>query len=186
MIKRGPEQCAPLKSAGELSRQLFHPADGRQLGHVFAQHVKVFQQHCALIIQGWLESLPAVHSIFNLPKNPRIRHRSPTDQDAIASGFPKTIERLLDRGDVAAAGNGHLHHFLDLLHQIPIRQSAIALLLRAAVQGNMFSPATFGQLRGLDCIDRVIVKAGANLYGQGNRDGLLNLREDGFQSRIVF
>ena len=116
-----------------------------------------------------------MHGIFNLTEDPRIRHRSTTDQHAITSGFPETIECLLNRGDVAAAGNRHLHNFLDLLHQIPIRQSAIALFFRAAVQSNMFSAAIFGKFRSLDCIDRVIVKAGANLYGQGNRDRLLNL-----------
>jgi len=43
VIKCGAKQRAALESARELSRELFHAPDRRELGHVFPQHIEIFK-----------------------------------------------------------------------------------------------------------------------------------------------
>src|SRR2546426_9108090 len=109
MIERRAEQRAALESARELPRELFHASNCGHLRHVLAQHVEIFQQHRALVIQRWLKWLATMDRIFNLPKDPRIRHRAAADQNSVAARFAKTIERLLNPGNVATPRNWDLH-----------------------------------------------------------------------------
>jgi len=85
-----------------LTGELLHPPNRRELRHVFPQHVEIFEQQRALVFQRRLKRLPSVHRIFDLPKDPWIGHRAAADQDSVASRFAQSIERLLDRRDVAA------------------------------------------------------------------------------------
>ncbi len=127
-----------------------------------------------------------MNGIFDLAKYPGVGHRAAADQNPIAAGFAKAIERLLNRGDVTTAGNRRAHILFDRANQIPIGLPAVALFFRAAMQGDVLSSACFGELCGFDCIYRVIVITGADLYGQGNRDGPFDLFENHFKPRIVF
>src|SRR2546423_14101557 len=105
MVERGAKQRAALQAARELPGELLHSSDRGQLRHVFAQHVKVFEQQRALVLQRWLKRFKSIHSVFYLPKDPRIRHRAATNQNSITTGFFKSIERLFDRHYVAASRN---------------------------------------------------------------------------------
>src|SRR5205807_10051934 len=116
MIKGGAKQCAAPQSARELSRELFHSSDRRHLRHVFTQHVEILQQQRSLVLQRRLEGFAVMHRILNLTKDPRVCHRAAADQDSIAAGFAKAIERLLDRADIAAAGNWNADDLLDLFY----------------------------------------------------------------------
>ena len=120
-----------------------------------------------------------------MAKDPWIGHRAAANQDSIAAGLAKASERLFDRRHITAARDGHAHIFLDRAHQIPIREAAIALLLRAAMQGDVLDAAGLGQLRGLDGIDRAVRVSGANFDRQRNRNRFLDLFENRFQSRQI-
>jgi hypothetical protein len=133
MIECRAKQRAALQATRKLSGELLHAANRRQLRHVFAQHVKVFEQHGALIFERWLERFASLHRVFNLPKDPGVGHRAAPNQDTVTSCVAKPIEGLLNRSYVAAAGNGHAYNFLNLFHQFPVRQSAIALFFRASM-----------------------------------------------------
>src|SRR2546429_8571643 len=103
MVNRCAKQRAALKSASELPGQLLHAANGCQLGHVFAQHFKVFKQNVALVFQRRLEDFAAMNCVFNLAKDPWVSHRAAANQDAIATGLAEPRERLFDRSYVTAA-----------------------------------------------------------------------------------
>src|ERR1700730_17678222 len=139
MIDSRAEQCAALKAASELAGELFHATNGRDFRHVFTQHFKVFKQDGPFVIQRWPEDLAAVNFVFDLAKDPGVGHRSATNQQAVAAGFAKTIERLFDSRDITATRDWNAHCFFDLLYEIPIRQAAIALFFRATVQSNVLS-----------------------------------------------
>ena len=53
------------------------------------------------------------------------------------------------------------------------------------MQRDVFGAAGFGQLRGVNRIDGVIIKARANLYRHRNGDGFLNLSQNLFQPLVV-
>ena len=53
------------------------------------------------------------------------------------------------------------------------------------MQRDVLGAASLGQPGGLDSVDCVIVKAGANLNGHWNRDGLFDLLENRFQPRMI-
>ena len=164
---------------------MFHATDSGQLRHVFAQHVKVFEQHRALVIKRWKKNVAAGNGVFNLAKDPRIGHRAAANQDSIAAGLAKSSERLFDRSHIAAPRDRHAHVFLDRAHQIPIREAAIALLFRAAMQGDVLDATGFREFCGLDGIDRAVRVAGANLDRQRNRNRFLDLFQNRFQSRQI-
>src|SRR5262249_17858456 len=79
MIERGAKQGATVQASRELPGQLLHAADGGQVWHVFAQHVEVFEQQGALVVERGLERFAAVHRVFDLTKDPRIGHRAAAD-----------------------------------------------------------------------------------------------------------
>ena len=143
MIECGTKQRAAPQSPRELSRKLLHPSDRGHLRHVFTQHFEVFQQQRSFVFQRGLERFAAMQRVFDLTKDPRVGHRAAADQNSIASGFAKAIERLLNRVHIAAAGNGNADDFLDLFHQVPVRQPAITLLFRAAVQRDVLEAAVY-------------------------------------------
>jgi len=54
------------------------------------------------------------------------------------------------------------------------------------VQRDVFDAAVFRELRSVDRVDRVIVKARADLHRERNRDHFLDLFQDRFQATVVF
>src|SRR5205807_5622620 len=116
MIKGGAKQRATSQSARELSRELFHSSDRRHLRHVFTQHVEILQQQRSLVLQRRLKGFAVMHRILNLTKDPWVSHRATADQNSVAASFAKAIERLLDRINVAAAGNWNADDLLDLFY----------------------------------------------------------------------
>src|SRR5688500_16652164 len=159
MIDRRPEQSAALQSTRELSCQLLHAIDSRSLGHVLAKHVEILVKEGALIRECRIKHFPAMYRVFNLSKDPRIRHRAAAYQNTVAARFTKTLERLVDGRHVAAARDWNLNYLFNLFHEIPIRKTAITLFLCPPVQCDVLDSARLSQLRGFDCVDRVIVKA---------------------------
>src|ERR687897_485620 len=109
MIDRCTEQSATLQSPCELPGQLLHAIDGWRLRHVLPKHVEILMKQGSLICQCRLKHFPAMHGVFNLSKNPRIRHRAATYQNTVATRFPKSLEGLLDVRHVAATRNRHLN-----------------------------------------------------------------------------
>src|ERR1043166_7412949 len=103
MIKRGAEQRAALQPASELPGELFHPANCRQLGHVLLQHFEILEQQRPLVFQRWLKKFAAVHRVFDLAKDPRIRHRAAPNQNSIATSIAKAIKGLLNSRYVATS-----------------------------------------------------------------------------------
>src|SRR5215831_10073273 len=142
-----------MQSARELPGELFHASNRRQLRHVLLQHFEIFEQQSPLVRQSWLKRFAAVYGVLDLSEDPWVGHRAAADQDAVTVSIAKSIERLLDGRNIAAAGNRNLHGLLDLPHQLPVRQTAVSLLLGPTVQGNVFDAAVFSQFRGLDGID---------------------------------
>jgi hypothetical protein len=116
MIECRPKQRAALQAACELSGELLHAPNRGQLRHVQLQHLEVFQQQRALIIEGRLKRLAPTHRVFDLAEDPRIRHCAATDQDSIATGIAKSIEGLLNRHDVTTPGYGNLHDLFYLAY----------------------------------------------------------------------
>src|SRR6266571_8273887 len=114
MIERGAEEDAALETASELTCQLFHASDCSDLGHVFTQHFKIFEQHCAFVFQRRLERFAAINCIFYLTKDPWICHSTAANQNSIASRLSKTRQCLFDHRHIAASRNRHPHHVLDL------------------------------------------------------------------------
>src|SRR5206468_12958335 len=97
MIERGAKQRASLQTARELSGKLLHAPNCGQLRHILLQHFEVLEQQRALVFERRLKRLAAVRGIFDLSKDPGVRHRAPSDQNSIATGFAKSIKSLLNR-----------------------------------------------------------------------------------------
>src|SRR5687767_7038440 len=102
MIDRRAEQSATLQSPRELSGQLLHAIDGGGLRHVFTKHFEILMKQGALICQCRLKHLATVNRVFDLSKDPRIRHCTAAYQNTVATRLAKTFERLLDGCYVAA------------------------------------------------------------------------------------
>src|SRR5260370_17694132 len=119
-----------MKPASELTGELFHATNGCKFAHVLAQHLEIFEQDSTLVFQRRLKWFAAMQSVFDLAKDPRIRHGASPNQDSITPGLTKTIERLLNCRDITAARNRNPHSFFDPLNQIPIRQTPLTLLPR--------------------------------------------------------
>ena len=107
--------------------------------------------------------LAAFHRVLNLTKDPGILHGTASNQDTIGSGLPPTSQAVLDRRNISVARNRNFHSVFDLLNKIPIRETLVALLSRAAVDLDMFNPALLGHFRNIDDIYGRIGKAGAKL-----------------------
>src|SRR6476619_6650933 len=103
MIDRRTEQRATLQAARELSSELLHAIDGGSLGHVFSQHIEVLMQNRPFVSQCRFEDFPTVNRVFNLPKDPWIRHRAATNQNSVATGFPKLRKCAFDRRHITTA-----------------------------------------------------------------------------------
>jgi len=71
--------------------------------------------------------------VFDLAKDPGIGHRTATNQDSIAPSFTKSIECLLNGGDITAARHRDADNFFNLPDQIPVSQTSVPLFLCAAV-----------------------------------------------------
>src|SRR6185295_13642150 len=105
------KERAALKPARKLSRQLLHAINRRRLRHVFTQHVEILVQDRAFVSECRLEDRTAVHRVFNLPEDPRIRHSAAPDQNSIATSLTKLRKRSFDRRNVTAARYRHTHSF---------------------------------------------------------------------------
>ena len=73
-----------------------------------------------------------------------------------------------------------------LFDQVPIRQTSIALLFRAAMQGDVFRAAVCSELCRFYRINGVIVKAGANLDRHRNRNSPFDFFQDSLQPLVIF
>src|ERR1044071_4385709 len=109
MIKRRAEKRAALQATRELSGELFHASNRRQLGHVLLQHFEILEQQRALVFQRWLKRFAAAHRVFDLPKDPGIGHGATADEHSITARAAKAIECLLNSCDVATAGHRNLN-----------------------------------------------------------------------------
>src|SRR6185369_6613355 len=132
------------------------------------------------VSECWLEDFTVVHRVFNLTKDPGIRHCTTTDQYAVATCLSKFCECASDRGHIPTAGNRNTHRLLDVTNQIPIGQTSITLFFRSSVESDVFDAAVFSKFCSLHRIDRVVVKACTNLYCERNPDRLLYLFKDCF------
>jgi len=79
MVDGSAKQRAALQATCELAGELFHTSDGSLFGHVFPQHVKVFEQHCAFVFKRRFKWPAAANRVFDLPKDPWIRHGAAAD-----------------------------------------------------------------------------------------------------------
>src|ERR1051326_1375999 len=181
MIDGGAKQRSALKTASELSGKLFHAPNSRFLGHVFAQHLKIFEQDRAFVSERRLKRFTAVNRVFDLTKDPWIGHGAPADQDSIATGFLKPRECLIDSSHIAATGNRHTDGLFDLHHQVPICKPAIALFFGAAMKRDVLDAAGFGQFGSVDRVDGAVRISGADFYCQWDRDRLFDFFKDRFQ-----
>src|SRR5205085_4848692 len=103
--------------------------------------------------------------VFNLTKYPRVRHRAATDENAVTISLAPTLERVLDRHDIAAPGHGHTHGLFHLPHKVPVGETLVSLLLRSTMQRDVLDSASLGESRDLDRIPVAVVIARANFYG---------------------
>src|SRR5215213_11886513 len=122
-------------------------------------------QDRAFVCERRLKDWSSVHGIFDLTKDPRVRHGAAANQHTVATRFSKLVESACNRCDVTTAGHRHTHSLFNLFDEIPVSKTAIALLLCATVQCDMLDATIFSKPRSLNCIDCVIVEAGADLHG---------------------
>src|SRR5687767_11956869 len=83
VIERLSKLCSAYQSFCKLSGELLHLSKRDDLWHLFAAHSKKLEQDAFLLVKGRLIDLAAGDGVGKLPKDPRVLHRTTTDQDAV-------------------------------------------------------------------------------------------------------